>query len=85
MKDLHIVIVSWNTQELVKKCIQSLPGACGDLKWECVVVDNGSDDGTVAMVRDKFLSDERVDLIVNDFNAGFAYACNQGAGQHQAR
>lgn len=56
----------------------SLPLLKGELEgdgMEIIVVDNGSQDGSAKMVREEFPS---VHLIQNDYNAGFAKACNQG-------
>ncbi len=85
MKDLHIVIVSWNVRDLLERCLRSLPAACDGLDWECIVVDNDSADGSADMVRETFKDEERIDLITNSINIGFARACNQGAVQHKSR
>lgn len=86
MKDLRIVIVSWNVQEPLRRCLLSLPQTCEGLDWDCVVVDNNSSDGSAEMVKQISHKDERIDIIINKENRGFAYACNQGAAHHnQAR
>ncbi|MFZ6015193.1 MAG: glycosyltransferase [Patescibacteria group bacterium] len=85
MKDLHIVVVSWNVREELERCLKSLPAACEGLDWECVVVDNASADDTVKMVERVFAHEQRIDILANDENMGFAKACNQGAVQHKAR
>lgn len=85
MKDLHIVIVNWNTRDELERCLKSLPDACWDLDWECVVVDNGSSDGSVEMFEQVFANEYKMDLLTNKYNSGFAAACNQGAVQHKSR
>ncbi len=85
MKDLHIVVVSWNVRAELERCLKSLPEACKDLDWECVVVDNDSSDDSAEMVKRVFSNEDRLDLLVNKLNLGFAAACNQGAVQHKAR
>lgn len=85
MKDLHIVIVSWNARDLLERCLRSLPAACDGLNWECIVVDNNSADGSANMVKETFADEERIDLITNTLNIGFSRACNQGAVQHKSR
>ena len=85
MKDLHIVIVSWNVREDLERCLKSLPEACRDLDWECLVVDNASVDGSAEMVKKIFAGQDRIDLLANQQNLGFAAACNQGAVQHKSR
>jgi N-acetylglucosaminyl-diphospho-decaprenol L-rhamnosyltransferase len=71
--DLSIVIVNWNTRDLLRGCLASLRAAVGDLACEVVVVDNASADDTPAMVRAEFSS---VDLIEAGGNLGFARANN---------
>lgn len=84
MRDLRIVIVSWNVAGLLERCLLSLPQACRGLDWDCVVVDNNSSDNSVDLVKRIMSEDARIDLLVNKENLGFAQACNQGATQHQA-
>lgn len=72
--DLAIILVSWNTRELLLACIEALPAALGDLRAEIWVVDNGSHDGSVAAVRARFPT---VQVIANQGNLGFASANNQ--------
>jgi len=85
MKDLHIVVVSWNVREELERCLRSLPEACADLTWECVVVDNASVDGSAEMVKNNFTHEPRIGVVKNKINLGFSRACNQGAAHHQAR
>jgi GT2 family glycosyltransferase len=74
MRDLSIIIVSWNTRDYLLNCIRSLMGT-GGFPSELIVVDNGSQDGSGAEVRRLF---PEVRLIENDSNQGFAKAVNQG-------
>lgn len=75
MSDLSIIIVSWNTADLLASCLAGLPDACGDLSIQTIVIDNASTDGSAEMVANFF---PRVDLIRNAENVGFARANNQG-------
>ena len=75
MYDLSIVIVSWNTKELTKACLESITATAGDLKMEVLVVDNASSDGSPAMVQQEF---PNVTFIQNAVNVGFAKANNIG-------
>ena len=70
-----VVIPSWNTRELLRACLGSLVATREDMRLETIVIDNGSTDGSVQMVREQF-ADVRV--IQNTDNVGFARACNQG-------
>jgi GT2 family glycosyltransferase len=72
--DLSVVIVSWNTRELLRACLGSVFRNASDLTLEVFVVDNASTDGSAAMVREHF---PQVRLIENRSNVGFAAANNQ--------
>ena len=72
--DLSIVIVNWNTRELLFDCLASVESNLGNLQAEVVVVDNASTDGSVAMVQTCFPDTV---LLANDENRGFAAANNQ--------
>lgn len=73
--DLSIVIVSWNVADFLKKCLESIYKNQGDLKLEVIVVDNGSKDNTINMIKKYF---PQVILIANDKNLGFAAGNNKG-------
>ncbi len=72
--DLSIIIVNWNTREMLRDCIASVAERLGALRAEIWVVDNGSEDGSPDMVRTSFPD---VKLIANAENWGFAAANNQ--------
>ncbi|HPC33813.1 MAG TPA: glycosyltransferase family 2 protein [Smithellaceae bacterium] len=72
--DLSIVIVNWNTRELLQNCLESVRNTVKDLIWEAIVVDNASTDGSVAMLQEYF---SEVRVIVNEKNRGFGAANNQ--------
>jgi len=82
MLDLSILIVSWNTRELLAQCLRSVYGSAGELTLEIVVVDNGSEDGSVEMVRRDF---PQVRLVANDENKGFVRANNQALAMCRGR
>ena len=46
--DVSVVVVTWNAREHVERCLDSVRGR------DVVVVDNGSTDGTVELVRERF-------------------------------
>jgi N-acetylglucosaminyl-diphospho-decaprenol L-rhamnosyltransferase len=74
---LTIVIVSWNTRDLLARCLASVLEDARELprvKVEVCVVDNASTDGSPEAVRERFPS---VRLIENRENVGFARANNQ--------
>jgi GT2 family glycosyltransferase len=73
---LSVVIVSWNVQEHLCRCLDSLKtGLEQESRYETIVVDNNSADDTVAMLERDF---PEVKLIRNQDNVGFARANNQG-------
>lgn len=73
ISSLSVVVVSWNTREVLHGCLERvarhLPGA------ELVVVDNGSGDGSAEMVAERFPG---AVLVRNADNLGFGAAANQG-------
>lgn len=71
---LSVIIVSWNTRELLAQCLESLSTSSILVDYEVFVIDNASSDGSPAMVRERF---PQVRLIENEQNLGFAYANNQ--------
>lgn len=80
--DLAVIIVSYNTQELLAECLQSVYASRGIDPPQVIVVDNASSDGSPDLVRDKFTM---VRLITNSQNRGFAAAVNQGLRESQGR
>ena len=80
--DLSVIIVNWNTRELVLESLRSLHGTTGGLSIEVFVVDNGSSDGSVESIRTAF---PRVVLVQNTKNIGFARANNQVLGRARGR
>lgn len=80
--DVSVIIVNWNTRDLLADCLKSLKETTHNVEYEVIVVDNNSSDDSVQMVAEQF-SD--VKLIVNDDNLGFAAANNQGIEIAQGR
>jgi len=74
MIDLSIIIVNWNTRQMLADCLESVYATANNLDYETWVVDNASRDGSTRMVRDRF---PWVHLIENQENLGFARANNQ--------
>jgi GT2 family glycosyltransferase len=81
---VSVVIVSWNTRELLRGCVESTLAARKELgrPVDVIVVDNASSDGSAAMVRQEF-PDVRV--VANASNVGFAAATNQGLRESHGR
>lgn len=73
--DVSIIIVNYNTRDLLNQCLKSIIDNISELEYEIIVVDNNSSDGSVEMVRKEF---KNVLLIESAINGGFAYANNIG-------
>lgn len=71
--DISVIIVTYNTEDLIGPCLASVLASRG-YAIEIFVVDNASRDGSAKAVREKFPS---VRLIVNENNRGFGAANNQ--------
>jgi len=81
MSSLTIALVTWNSEDEIAECMNTLFHATAKipgLKLETVVVDNNSTDKTV-QVLESFLrvTDQNIVFIKNDDNLGFTKACNQ--------
>ncbi len=75
MLDLGIVIVSYNTRDLLRACLRSVYASHGDFTFQVCVVDNASSDGSADMVAAEF---PQATLIANEENLGYPAANNQG-------
>jgi len=73
--DLLIVIVNYNTRDLLRDCLASIYESKGDFTYRVCIVDNCSRDDSAAMVRQEF---PQARLIANSINSGYAYANNLG-------
>lgn len=80
--ELSVIVVSYNTRELLARCLRSLAPASPQTAHEIIVVDNASRDGSVEMLGRQF---PWVTSIANTTNLGFARACNQGVRESRGR
>ena len=71
-----IIIPVYGRAALTRQCLDVLVAGTERSSFEILVVDDGSPDGSGALRADY---DERVSLIVNERNLGFARSCNAGA------
>lgn len=69
-----IVILSYNNRQLTQQCIESIRETTPASAREIVIVDNNSQDDSVAYLRQQ----DDIVLVENDFNAGFPGGCNIG-------
>lgn len=80
--DLAIVIVSYNTREMLRDCLRSIPAATEGLNCVTFVVDNASSDGSAEMVAQEFPD---VDLTASRENLGFTKGNNLALERADAR
>ncbi len=80
--DLSIIIVNWNTKELLLPCVKSVLESGQGISSELIVVDNGSWDGSGDEVRKTF---PFIQFVENEKNLGFAKAVNQGLRKASGR
>ncbi len=77
--DLSVVVVSYNTAALLRRCLASVyANPHPHYRFEVLVVDNASGDGSAALVEREF---PQARLIANPQNLGFAAASNQALAQ----
>ena len=72
---LSVIIVSYNSMQLLENCLFSVQKAMLTIKGEIIIVDNNSTDGSKENLAAKFPGAK---FIFNNENLGFAKACNQG-------
>lgn len=74
--DVSVCIVNWNTRDLLYRCLDSIKRSTEGLRYEVVVVDNNSADGSADMVSAEF---PECILIASKENLGFARGSNLAA------
>ncbi|MEO5740632.1 MAG: glycosyltransferase, partial [Vicinamibacterales bacterium] len=79
---ISVIIASYNTRELLSRCLASIYRVPPARACEVFVIDDASSDGSPEMVRERF---PQVRLIVNRENRGYAYSNNLGIAKSQGR
>lgn len=74
-KKLSIIIVNYNGQRYLHKCINSIYKSCKSIDYEIVIVDNNSQDNSVDFIKSEYPD---TTLIESDKNLGFAKGNNLG-------
>jgi GT2 family glycosyltransferase len=75
LPDISVIVVSWNTRDELRACLDSVFAGLRGILGEVIVVDNASIDGSPEMVETSF---PEVHLVRNSRNLGFAAGCNIG-------
>ncbi len=44
--EVSVVVVNWNTQDILRDCLRSIYEQCGEIDFEVIVIDNASTDGS---------------------------------------
>ena len=73
---VSVVVVSWNTRDLLARCLDSLAISHSAGLAHVVVVDNASSDGSAELVRERY---QWAELVATQENLGFGTAVNVGA------
>jgi hypothetical protein len=80
--DLSIIILNYRARGLLKECLKGIKLVKPELNFEIIVVDNASDDGTRAMMKENF---PEIRFISSDKNLGYAKGNNLGIKQASGR
>ena len=72
---VSVIIVNWNTKNILTNCIDSIYQTIDNLSYEIIVVDNASSDGSQELLQERY---PQVIKIFNSVNRGFGAANNQG-------
>lgn len=81
--EFSIIIISYNTKKITENCLKSIETSLkqSSLSYEIIVVDNASTDGSVEMLK----SIQKLKIILNSKNLGFAKANNQAVKQAKGK
>ena len=80
--EVSVVVVSWNTRELLRRCLESMVDEADTGRIEVIVVDNASSDGSADLVHEAF---PWAELLALEDNIGFGPAVNAGAARARGR
>ena len=82
IRDAHpkvsIIVVTYFNRELTRLCLDAISRTTLHANYEVIVVDNASTDGTPEMLEEIARNDDRMRILLNRTNLGFAAANNQG-------
>ncbi|KYH30673.1 N-acetylglucosaminyl-diphospho-decaprenol L-rhamnosyltransferase [Clostridium tepidiprofundi DSM 19306] len=80
--DLSVIIVNYNTKDLLKQTIDSVIKTTKNIKYEIIVSDNNSHDGSIEMMKEVF---PQIKLIENNDNLGFSKGNNVAIRESKGR
>ena len=83
--DLSVIVVNWNTGDLLRRCVASIVAAAPQIAYEIIVVDNASSDRSLDALREEPLARAcALRIVENADNRGFGAANNQAFALSQA-
>ena len=74
---IHIIVLNWNGYNDTVECLESLQKV-NYPDYKIILIDNGSRDGSVQKLKERFGKDEKIKIIANEENLGFAGGNNVG-------
>ncbi len=77
--EISIVVVTWNSERWIRRCLDAIPAACDGIEYEIVLHDNASADGTLQLVGDD------VSILRASANEGFAAGSNHAIAHTRGR
>ena len=83
--ELSVVIPTFNERGNLSELIRHITAALEGIRWEVIVVDDDSPDGTAAEARRMYRSDARVRCIQRVNRRGLSSACIEGMLASSAR
>lgn len=84
--DVSILIVTWNSERWIERCLQAIPAACEGLQYEIVVHDNASGDATLSKIDQLPINEAGgLQVIRSSANDGFAAGTNEAFGRSRGR
>lgn len=83
MKDISVIIVTWNSADEIVKSINSVIDASGNLNTELIIIDNNSSDNSFELVNK--ITYPKLNTVKNPENLGYTKAVNQGIKLSQGK
>ncbi|MCU1347854.1 MAG: wbbL 1, partial [Acidobacteria bacterium] len=77
--DVTLIVVTWNSERWIDRCLNAIPAACEGLSYEVVIYDNASSDRTLAHIRDVPSPPTAQQIVRSNNNDGFAAGVNRAS------
>jgi GT2 family glycosyltransferase len=73
--DVSVIIVTWNSEDIIKQCLNAVINNSGNLSVELIIIDNNSTDNTFSIINQ--VNYRNIQTYLNPKNIGFTKAVNQ--------